>query len=342
MKYKLYDFNKGKTIPFKVILTKKVLPVVLSGACIMFLNSSIIKADNAGEIDCNLDVIEEVSNSDYVIYDIGNTTTTETSDVTLKENPVTSNYSNEKVNGFDYEDIKDYFQVGSSPYIQTVNDFFDTEAGEYVKKYSQMYGVDPNIIAAICQQETCLNHYACLPGGSWYNGAGVGIMQIENPDQNNTTITAYNYLTGEEDCIVVSMENAIDLEKNIQIGVMMFQENIRQLNGNIYLAIQAHNYNYAMIKVMLSQNYNTDINEIINDYSNISWVKCIKDVHNNPTKYYNNWPYNSTYGDGNYINNVLRYCISDTSEYYCGNEKIEINLKTSQVINREIITEKKL
>lgn len=339
MKYKLYDFNHGKKIPFKVILTKKVLPIFLSGSCLVFLNSSIIINNGNKDTSSDIKVIEEVNNSDYVIYDVENNIAVETSDTVLKD----MNYSEEKLNEFDYKDINNYFQVGSSPYIQNINDFFNTEAGEYVKEYSQMYGVDPNIIAAICQQETCLDHYACIPGGAWYNGAGVGIMQIEKPEQNNTTITAYNYLTNQEDSIVVSMENAIDLEKNIQIGIMMFQENIKELNGNIYLAIQAHNYSYSMIKLMLSKNYNSDINEIINDYSDISWLNYIKDVHNNPTKYLNNdWPSNCTYGDGDYISNVLRYCISDTCEYYCGEEKIEINLKTSEVINREVIPGKKL
>ena len=323
-KYKLYR-NNNTLIP-KDIIMKRVLPIVMAGATLScmascFSSDKTIEEDIVGEVEYVLPDNNEVKNN------------LNTEDLTPNDQ-----ISVNKIK-CDYVDINDYFEVGSSPYIGIIKDLYNTDAVKYIEKYSKMYGVDPNIMICICYQETCFNHYDTIPGGISYNGAGVGLMQIEYPESNNREISAYNYLTEEEDTVIVSMENAVDLEKNIQIGTMMFQKNINEMDGNIFLAIQSHNYGYDMIKMMIYQNYNKDVNEVIDNYSDISWVGCIQDVHNNPTKYIEYWSAGATYGNADYIKDVLRYCISDTAEYCYGNEKITFNLKTSEY-SKEVLSSK--
>lgn len=212
--------------------------------------------------------------------------------------------------------------------------FLNTETGQYVYYYSDCYGVDPNIIASICMQETSLEHERCCPGGDRYSGYGVGICQLESPD-GSLEVTAHNYKTGEDDTLVVSMENACDVETNIQIACAEAQNSLNNFNGNPLMAIQSHNYGKDMLNLVLNNSY-SDPQSIINDYSNISWIEYVQYAHANPGYYITNWEFDS-YGDGDYVYHVLSHCPSKEISYIYNNQRINFRLDTLETTKIEDI-----
>ena len=235
------------------------------------------------------------------------------------------------------------FYVGDHHDKFYVEEFLKTEAGEYIYKYSDCYGVDPNVMAAMCMQESSLDHNSCLPAingqpeGWRYNGFGVGLMQLESPD--GSEISCYNYETGMKDVEYITMENACDIEKNIKIGCMIFRNSLDNNMGNVVLAIQSHNYGQPMIDKIFKVLYSDKSEQVKQDYNNVSWLENIRHVNQNPQQYDPNWKYDS-YGDPNYISNVLKYCPSKEAEYKYDDHKITFNLETLTIKNYESIDSK--
>lgn len=234
------------------------------------------------------------------------------------------------------------FGVGSELTEYVVNKMHNnTEVMQYMIKYGEMYGVDPYILMAKAMQESSFSHNSCLPGGSNYNGYGMGIMQHEKPDGRQ--IVAYNYKTGQEDAIRVTYDNAMDLEMNIKMGAMHFQNCLKNNNGNILLALQAYNYGQGMVNSILTR-YGRDqgmtVDEIKSNYSDIGWMEYVTDAHNNAWRYIGDW--NGYYGDANYIRNVLRYFVGDAACYYYDGEQVLFDLNTFEMTkvteNMDIIT----
>ena len=137
-------------------------------------------------------------------------------------------------------------------------------------------------------------------------------MQLESP--SGQEISAYNYLTGQFDTEYITMDNACNMEMNIKIGCMIFQNSLKRNYGNILLAIQSHNYGQPMLDLILEQEYSG--------------------AHEDPQKYLFDWDEDS-YGDGNYISNVLKYCPSDKVTYNYNGCKYTFDLKNLKIIKIE-------
>lgn len=231
------------------------------------------------------------------------------------------------------------FNIGSKATPEWIATVLDSEMGQLFVKYGEMYGIDPYLLIAKSMQESSLNHDACIPGGYNYNGYGVGVSQIECPNDN--IITAHNYITNSEDSMVVSMENACDLECNIKIGAMLFQKCLENSNGNILLAIQSYNYGTPMVSLAInkySEQTSRSAEEIKSDYSDVGWLSIIEDMHNNPNNYIN-WN-GSTYGDSKYIEHVLSYFANTSTYYYCNGNKCEFDFNTLSINNYETVNNK--
>lgn len=232
------------------------------------------------------------------------------------------------------------FSVGSSLTEYTMNRINNNPGYDYFIKYGEMFGIDPFILMAKGLQEASLDHNSCIPGGNNYNGYGVGICQLESPDGRE--IVAHNYLTGEDEVMYLTMENATNLEKNIKIGAMMFQNCLERCEGNLYLAIQSYNYSPGMMNLIISKYATTtgkNPDSIKNNLEDTGWLPLIRDVHDNPKKYVESWK-QSTYGDENYIENVLRYFIGDKTYYYLDGVKYVLDFNTNQLIEIDNIYNK--
>jgi len=114
--------------------------------------------------------------------------------------------------------------------------------GELIEKYATMYGLDPNLMIAIAIQERG-EHSSIMD-----KGGATGIMQMQNGVWIGEKISAYNYETEKKDSFIVTKDNIGDLETNIQMGCMCFQNNLEYYDYNIPLAIQAYNYGMGKFK----------------------------------------------------------------------------------------------
>lgn len=215
-------------------------------------------------------------------------------------------------------------------YLEFANTLTDSEYASFTK-YGEMYGVDPKLLFAIACQESSLKHQANIPkDGKSFNKPAIGICQIENLPAHD--ISAYNYITDCVDTLTLSLENMCDYDMNIQACAMKMQKNIINYHGNIYLALQR--YNYGSIARFAVSEYANEIGStddlVKENYKDCGWIKYVHDIHNNPKKYYSEWEYD-TYGDPNYINNVLRYFDSDTCTYYYNNLKCTFDFNTNEL-----------
>ena len=225
------------------------------------------------------------------------------------------------------ENLEEIVDVGRNYLrVRTIERYKDSSECNYFKSASSNYGIDINLLLAIGMTESSLDHYSAIPGGSKYNGFGVGMMQLETPSSD--TVYAYNCLTNKKESLVCSLDNACDIKLNTQLGTMRLQNALNHNNGNIYLAIQEYNFGYGMMNSILkkmSEDTGLSIEQIKSNYSDLSFMKYVEDAHNNPSKYISGWR-SSTYGNGEYLYDVLKNCPKETIRITYNGETFDFNL----------------
>ena len=218
------------------------------------------------------------------------------------------------------------FEVGTSSDIEDTQFFLDnTIEGYLIKYYSEMYGVDPNIVAAVCYQES--------GGVNLTNvGSATGIMMLENMDDYE--ITVYNYKEQAFETIVVSSSHTGDLEYNIRCGIANLRNKIDYFEGNIYAALQAYNYSeYTLDMVFATEGIKLD------GYSDYSWLYITEEVTNNPQKYgisyidENGEEKFKTYGVSYYPKYTGIHLVNPIIKYKYKDKEIEMNYATATVLN---------
>lgn len=180
-----------------------------------------------------------------------------------------------------------------------------SELNNLINKYSTMYGIDPCLFRALCTQESSLNHVVDD------SRTAIGICQIEKTNFGDTA-KAYNYQTNTEDYVEINYDNVANLETNMQLGAMKLQNKLNKY-GDLNIAIQSYNYGEAMMDHLINLSG-------LEKPTYQQMLPLINDVHNNPSKYINNWEY-STYGDNLYPQHVLRYLPGNIT-YYNSDENI--------------------
>lgn len=169
---------------------------------------------------------------------------------------------------------------------------------EMIKNVSKDYGIDPRIILAIATQESGIHDINRI-------GPAMGLMQIELSVWDNQNITAFNYNKNEQETLHITKEKLKDIEFNIRVGCMIFQDCLKNSNNNLLLAIQMYNYGCGNIITVLKDYYNLDrinFNEAINNL-NDDWINSRKVVNQ---------------GDNLYIEHVLSY-IENLEDIKCIN-----------------------
>ena len=108
------------------------------------------------------------------------------------------------------------------------------------EKYGNDYGIDKLYAECSAAQETNGEHYMYTSVEN--SPYAIGIMQIERTNlDKGKYIEAYNFTTGQIDKVELTTENATDLEKNIQMGIMMKQIALKRNNYNILVGTQEYN-----------------------------------------------------------------------------------------------------
>jgi len=208
------------------------------------------------------------------------------------------------------------FNVGTASNMNQVNDFLnDTYEGELINKYARMYGISPDLAVAICAQESGMNQNNY--------GAATGLFSLENIGTYDEWI--YNYDLGEMEKITIDSDLTYILENNIKWAMGLMRKKIDFFDGNIYAALQGYNFSEYMVDYILNTNGIT-----LNGYTDCSFIPYMQDASDNPYKYGVDM---ESYGDGNYIENVLRFCPNDVITYKYKDNEITINLATAKVLD---------
>lgn len=179
---------------------------------------------------------------------------------------------------------------------------------ELFELYGNRYGVDPYLLLAKAAQESSGQHEEKKK-----STGGYGLMQIEEPGRVIKQATAFNFETGEIETMHIGGKHDVDsVEDNIRAGAMLMAGRVKSFNYNVMLGLQAYNFGTPAMNIVLnkySEETGRSIEDIKADHSDTGWMKWVQDFHENPHKYLSNWGY-STYGDPNYVSNVLRYYAS--------------------------------
>ncbi len=169
------------------------------------------------------------------------------------------------------------FSIGTKKLTNRVRQYNDI-----FKSAGDQYGVDPNILASVCMQESGGINYQYYNDGTprpaW------GIMQIEHTNEK-----AFAQFGLERTGTAWTLEDRLDPEKAIPYAAYLLSEAL-------------YKYEYDYIKMLQSYNFGETVLDRILAAKGDDWL----DERKNAKDYVKNWPYKS-YGDALYPEHVLAY-----------------------------------
>lgn len=169
------------------------------------------------------------------------------------------------------------FELGTkklAPAVRKYDDIFE-EAGN-------QYGINPNILSAVCMQESAGVNYSYRADGTPY--PAWGIMQIEYTHEKPFAEFGLD-TTGEK----WTLQDRLDPEKAIPYAAYLLSESLYKYNDDYVKMIQAYNFSDVVLDRIIKAVGNAWLDERINAAS-----------------YADNWKY-SSYGDPLYAEHVLAY-----------------------------------
>lgn len=176
----------------------------------------------------------------------------------------------------------DSFDIGTHRLAKAV-----TEYKDLFKQSGDQYGVDPNLLAAICMQESAGVNYSYREDGSEY--PAWGIMQIEYTLEKAFADFGLD-TTGE----AWTLEDRLDPEKSIPFAAYLISKSLIRYDCDYAKMVQSYNFGQTVL------------DRIIAATEDDEWL----DERKNAVSYVADWPYPS-YGDAEYIEHVLRYYHND-------------------------------
>lgn len=186
----------------------------------------------------------------------------------------------------------DNFEIGTKKLTKSV-----TQYSSIFKSAGDQYGVDPNILAAVCMQESGGVNYQYYSDGTlrpaW------GIMQIEYTNE-----AAFAAFGEDRDGVKWTLDDRLEPKKAIPYAAYLLSEAL-------------YKYEYDYIKMLQSYNFGEAVLNRILDAVGNDWL----DERKNAVDYVSNWPY-SSYGDALYPEHVLAYYHNDID--YVG-AKVKLN-----------------
>ena len=171
----------------------------------------------------------------------------------------------------------DGIEIGTASVNSNVKSYFDL-----FKKYGDQYGVDPNLLASICQQESSGRNLSYRDDGSSY--PAWGIMQIEYTLEN-----AFAEFGKETTGVRWTLQDRLDPEKSISFAAHLISQMLIRYNCDYLKMLQGYNFGTTVLDRIIAAKGDAWLTERVN-----------------AKNYASNWPY-KTYGDALYIEHVLRY-----------------------------------
>ena len=170
---------------------------------------------------------------------------------------------------------------------------------DLIEKYSNMYGLDADLICAIATQESGIHSNRLSKYGN-------GLMQIEHVHVGET-LHPYNCETSEKDTLLITDNNITDLEYNIRLGCAIYQDCLNKMQGNEIAALQAYNMGLGAMNNILNDYCNSTgktKEEVLNDKTDLGWRNYFKEKYG---------------GDKRYVSHVLRYYQGNLSKLFYSN-----------------------
>lgn len=183
--------------------------------------------------------------------------------------------------------------------------------GNIIKKYADVYGHDYRLVTAIATQERGVHSPTMDIGGA------TGLMQIQNSVWVGEKVSAYNFETNSIETITVSLNDLSNVETNIKIGCMILQNAMQYMDYNILAGIQCYNMGYGNMKKILNEcarANNKTVKEVLSDMTNNDWL---------------DYRYLITMGDQSYVENVLSWIGSEINIQEIKSDGTNINLDIS-------------
>ena len=248
------------------------------------ITATFMLKENAKAMD--FPIIEKTSNLAFEAIEVEPEIIIDGEEIIIEEENQTNETTNQKTYSYDI-DIPFNDRTDSPKYITCKEKY-----GELITKYSNMYGLDPNLMIAVATQESGVhNSYD-------ETTAAIGLMQIEKAVWNNKSITVYNYETKEDETLNINLDTMINLETNIKLGCMIMRQQMDYMRNNPVAALWSYNYGYGNMNTVLNA-YANDLgiskNDVLDNYYDFSYIT---------NKFYANLV---SYGDSYYVEHVLSY-----------------------------------
>lgn len=170
-----------------------------------------------------------------------------------------------------------------------------TNAWEMLKKYSEYYGVDPDLMIAMAIQEGGCKTDRWELSFEGTSGPAYGVFQMEKSVWVGKTITAFNYVANKEDVLTLDTPG---YDTNIRFACMYMANLLKSYNGNLLMALQSYNYGGGGFKNWVIDRYakatGVDSASVLNgDKYDLGWMA-----------YRDNYPHG---GDSTYIEHIVQY-----------------------------------
>ena len=171
----------------------------------------------------------------------------------------------------------DGIPIGTSEVSNSVKQYFT-----YFQTAGDQYGVDPNLLAAVCMQESSGRNLSYRDDGTSY--PAWGIMQIEYTLEKSFAKFGYD-TTGVE----WTLEDRLDPEKSINFAAHLISGFLIKYDCDYLKMLSAYNFGETVLDRILAAKGDDWFSE-----------------RANAVNYVTGWPYKS-YGDSQYVEHVLRY-----------------------------------
>ena len=157
-----------------------------------------------------------------------------------------------------------------------------TAYNDVFKQAGDQYGIDPNILAAICMQESGGINYSHYNDGT--SRPAWGIMQIEYTNEKDFAAFGKDR-TG----VAWTLEDRLDPEKAVPYAAYLLSEALYKYDCDYAKMLQSYNFGEGVLNKIIAAKGD-------------DWVS----ERENAVDYVKNWAY-KTYGDPLYIEHVLSY-----------------------------------
>lgn len=198
------------------------------------------------------------------------------------------------------------FEIGTTPLSSQV-----TQYNDIFKGAGDQFGVDPNLLAAICMQESGGKNWRYRDDGSelpaW------GIMQIQYTNEKSFAKFGLDY-TGEE----WTLEDRLDPEKSVMFAAYLLSETMYKYECDYAKMIQAYNFGEGVVNRLIEINGDNWLNErgyaawyATMNYRDEIDTEGLTEEELAELKAEMDEKYYKKYGDMNYIEHVVRYYHND-------------------------------